>query len=226
MTSRKKTFAILALITASAMLHSCSKTETADLPDLKKSYFPLNPGHSITYQVDSAHYYFSVREVFSFQLKDTVISEVNSAPNTKTVYIERYKRKNDNAPWVFQKIITRSITDLRAEEFTGNQRFVRIVFPPEKNKTWNGNTYNNLEKQEYFFKNVDFKTSFNGISLDSVSHVVQVDDSNLLTENYAEEFYAKNIGLVKKHVKSVEKEFYSQRIEAGDIYTMTILSAK
>ncbi|WP_207420403.1 hypothetical protein [Desertivirga brevis] len=209
-------------------LIGCSKTENADLPDLKKEYFPLSPGRSITYQVDSVAFNkFDNSEMkFSFQIKDTLITEIESGIRTHTVYIERYKRENPASGWTFQKVISRNITELRAEEFVDNQRFVRMVFPPFKSSIWNGNTYNNLEKQDYFYKSVDKKDTINSLAFDSVAVVVQVDESNLLNEHFAEEHYAKHVGLVKKQVKSIEKDFYTQKTTHGYIYTMQILSFK
>ncbi|WP_207532997.1 hypothetical protein [Desertivirga arenae] len=207
-------------------LIACSKTENADFPDLKKDYYPLVPGHSITYQVDSIAYNkFDNSEIkFSFQIKDTVLTRIESGERTQTVYIERYKRENAGGKWAFQKVISRNITDLRAEEFIDNQRFVKMVFPPVKNVVWNGNTYNNLEKQDYFYKTLDQKDTLNALTFDSVAVVIQADEKNLLNEQYAEEHYSRNRGMIKKYVKNIEKDFYTQKTTHGYIYTMQILS--
>jgi hypothetical protein len=207
---------------------ACSKTENADLPDLKKEYYPLSPGHSITYQVDSVAYdkFDNSETQFSFQIKDTILTKIESGERTHTVYIERYKRENPASKWAFQKVISRNVTDLRAEEFIDNQRFVRMVFPPVRNSVWNGNTYNNLEKQDYFYQSVDQRDTINTLTFDSVAVVVQLDESNLLNEQYAEEHYARNLGLVKKYVKNIEKDFYTQKTTHGYFYTMEILSFK
>jgi len=223
-----KNIIYFSLAIAAVVVVSCSKTENEELPDLKKDYYPVSTGHSITYQVDSTVYdkFTNSKKDYSFQIKDTVLTEIESGANTKTVYIERYKKNNGETEWKFQKVISRNITDLRAEEFIDNQRFVRMVFPPVKNNTWNGNTYNNLEKQEYSYKSVDKKDTVNNLSFDSIAVIVQADETNLLREDYAEEHYAKHIGLVKKYVKSIEKDFYTQKTTNGSVYTMRIISTK
>ncbi len=204
---------------------SCQKRESSPPADLKASYFPLKLNSSLIYEVDSTVYndFTGTQTQYLFEIKDTVISTIESEEGGTTVYIERYKKSN-SGEWKFQKVISRSLKELRAEEFIDNRRYVRLTFPPEKYKSWNGNTYNNQDQQEYYFKAVDIPLSINNLNFDSTAVVVQMEEENLIREDYSEEVYAKHAGLVKKTVTALDKDISSGRIIRGFVYTMKIKS--
>ncbi len=219
------------------MLSQC-KNETLAPIDLKKDYFPLKLNSVIIYDVDSTVYndFYKPgtdghKTTYSFQLKDIAVSEIPETAGRKTLLFERYKREN-NGEWIFQKVLTRTLTDVRGEEFQDNQRFVRFIFPPEKDKKWNGNTYNNIGGQEYIFTDADIPQTINSIAFDSTATVKQIDEFNLIEENYASEVYANHIGLVKRDLKSITKALLAdskEGISKGDtlkglIYHMQVKS--
>ncbi len=203
---------------------SCKK-ETLPPTDLKKEYYPLKLHSSITYKVDSTAYNeFDHSETnYLFELKDTVVAEIANSDNRKTFRIYRYKRELSNE-WIFQKVIVRSLVDFRYEETLDNQKFVRIVFPPERNKKWNGNTYNNLGEQQYQIVNLDETLTVNGINFDSTLLVKQLEDINLIKEERTFETYAKGIGLIKKEVTALSKDINSGAVRNGFKYNMSIKS--
>jgi len=222
---RNNTILLYTIFSVLIVLMACSKKETAVLPDFKREYFFLKLGHTLTYQMDSTYYdeYTKIKSNYSFQLKDSVVAEIASQTGT-SFYIERYK-KEANKPWVFQKIISRTITSNRAEEFIDNQRFVKLVFPPEKQKTWNGNTFNSLGTQEYYYQTLDKAETVNNVKYDSTALVIQINEKNLLTDDYSEELYAKNIGLIKKSARALHRSNFNTDY-FGSSYTMQIISAK
>jgi len=218
-------FGIFFLI--SFFFFSCGKNETLPPAPLYLDYYPLKLHSCITYAVDSTHYneFNHTKINYLFELKDTIVSILDDETKRFTVRMERYKREPGGS-WKFQKTITKTITGLRGEEFIDNQRFVRMTFPPLEGKIWNGNTYNNLGKQDYEILTVHQPAFINGIELDSTVTIKQIDEINLIREDVISEIYAKGIGLVQKDVKALDKDISSGIIKNGFVYTMTVKSYK
>lgn len=204
---------------------SCSKQETLPPNDLKLNYFPLKLNSAIIYNVDSTVYSDFNNSVikYQFQIKDTVVAKYNDLQNNDAYKIERYKKIND-ANWIFQKIISRNIVNNRAEEFIDNRRYVRLVFPPEINKKWNGNLYNDLGTLTYEITTLDNPLNISNNAIDSTLTITQNNEVNLIREDIYTETYGKNIGLVSKEIKAIDKDISTGKIKRGFQYKMTLNS--
>lgn len=199
---------LLLFIALSVIILNSCKDESLPPADFKTSYFPLKLHSTLIYKVDSTHYSEFNHTVitYSFEIKDSVVRDISEG-NNQTFVIYRYKKTGNE--WVYQKLFTRTIVSQRAEEFVDNQRFVRLTFPPQKNKSWKGNLYNNLDLNTgtvYTIKSLDSKREINSIALDSTLVVEEMQDINLIRKDYAIAIYAKNIGLVKRMTYAVDTE--------------------
>ncbi|WP_256012608.1 hypothetical protein [Desertivirga xinjiangensis] len=223
--SNLRTSASVALIII--LLSACEKKETSAPLDFKFNYYPLEAGRVNIYEVDSIHYsgFNNSQTQYNFELKDSVVNDISEG-DRKTVIIHRFK-KPENGNWTFQKVITRTITGQRAEEFIDNVRFVRLVFPPEAGKYWKGNTYNTLSDYAVFsITDVDKKLEVNSLVLDSTLTVEEEQENNLIRQYYSTAIYAKNIGLVQRSEVNGETEITETEIKDGYRYTMTLKSYK
>lgn len=215
----------IVLIILLFVFFACTKRETVSAPDFQLSYFPLKLNSRIIYQVDSTVYndFSNTSTVYNFEIKDTVVSALEES-GRKGFIINRYKRISGQV-WAYQKSLTRSIVAQRAEEFIDNVRYVRFTFPPFTGKTWNGNTYNNLGEQTYKLTDLYSSQNVNGIALDSTATVKEIDETNLIREDYAVAVYAKNVGLVKREVRALDKDINTGKIKKGFKYLMQLKSS-
>ncbi|MGV3547077.1 MAG: hypothetical protein ACO1N4_08445 [Pedobacter sp.] len=205
----------------------CNKSENAPRPDMALNYFPLEEGRVVIYNVDSTVYnnFNNTITNYLFQLKDTVTNKFTDAQGNETYRLERYK-KTATQDWFFQKVITRKIINNRAEEFIDNKRYVRLVFPPTLQSTWNGNVYNDLGEWRHEVKELDVPLTIGTHQLDSTISIHQYNEVNLIREDIYDETYAKNIGLVVKEVKAVDKNISTGVITKGFKYKMQLDSWK
>jgi len=65
-------------------------------------------------------------------------------------------------------------------------------------KTWNGNARNDSISQDYTVLNYDFKMVIGGVSFGRTSRINQKDNVNLVEDQFAEDIYGRNIGLVQR----------------------------
>ena len=209
------------------LVSSCDKTENLPQPELGLNYFPLKINSTTIYKVDSLVYsdFTNTITTFQFLIKDSISKKVIDAQGEDAYILERYK-KIAGKDWVFQKIIAKKITHNRAEEFVDNHRYVRLVFPVTLNANWNGNLYNTSDAWTHTITTIDQPLNFGTLTLDSTVTVKQYEEVNLIREDIYSETYAKNIGLVRKEVKAVDKDISTQKIKRGYHYTMQLNSYK
>ncbi len=184
--------------------YSCSKEEVIT-PDLGYDYAGLEEGRYVIYNVDSFYYDdFTVTiDTSYFQIKEVVDSKFIDLEGDEAFKIIRYRKENDTTNWVLIDVWNSKITTTNFQKVEENVRLVKLIFPVKENKTWNGNSMNNLASMEYEYTAVDNAEVIGGNALNSVLTVLQYENPNLIQEQLFEEKYARNIGMVYK--KSVDK---------------------
>lgn len=206
---------------------SCNKSENAPQPEMAFNYFPLKINSEIVYNVDSTFYnnFNNSTTNYLFQLKDVVTDKFTDAQGNEAYRLERFK-KTTTEDWFFQKVITRKIINNRAEEFIDNRRYVRLVFPQTLQATWNGNLYNDLGAWPHEIKDLHVPLVIGVNKLDSTIAIQQYNEVNLIREDIYDEIYAKNIGLVIKEVRAIDKNINTGAITRGYKYRMELASWK
>ncbi|WP_410221661.1 hypothetical protein [Pedobacter sp.] len=228
MTVQKPFFKYICLYAlAVAILLSCNKHENAPALDMDLQYYPLKENSVNIYNVDSTVYNDFNNSItkYQFLIKDTVTNKYIDATGNTAYRIERYK-KSGTTDWSFQKVISRKVTSNRAEEFLDNRRYIRLVFPPVLNLKWNGNLYNDLEHWDYTITQLDEKQSVNSLNFNHTLTVEQINEVNFIREDIYIEKYAKEVGLISKEVRAIDKEISSGKIKKGFIYKMQLNTYK
>lgn len=199
-----KLFIFLVLV---LIISSCEdKITNKPSLDFKTNYFPLFIGKSIQYNVDSLVYSnFSQNgsiDTIRYQFKDSVVSFEN-----ETYFVNRYRRNQSINSWKLLKIYTVKKTKEAVLQTEDNLTFVKLVFPVLLNKKWDsGSFFNGSTNQDYEYIQIDQPMLVNQFQFDSVINVLQVDTINLIRETSANEFYAKNVGLIKIELTDLVKD--------------------
>ncbi|TKB95965.1 hypothetical protein [Pedobacter cryophilus] len=216
------------IVISSLTWASCTKETTAPPIDFQSNFYPLKIGAVSIFEVDSTAYSnFTNSSVnYQFEIKDSVTNTFEDLTGTTNYRIERYKKVNGASNWVFQLVFTRNKSIRAAEEFINNQRFIRLIFPPLAGAVWNGNSKNTIGQQEFIIENEVAALSLNNFNFDSTLVVTEIDEQNLIREDVVNVTYAKNVGLVQKEVKALDKNISTGKITNGFAYTLKIKSFK
>lgn len=200
------------------LLFSCrDKTDTLNI-DYQTAYFPLDSGHYVTYQVDSIFSYSSdaARDTQSYQLMEVVGDTFYDNLGELNYELNLYRRENSNAQWNFDRKWYAKKGDRNVQKQEDDLRFIKLVFPPEQNKSWNGNAYipdndnyKDFKDWDYFFVNVNEPYSINSFSFDSSLTVSGVDDETFISKRKRKEVYAKNVGMVYQEYELKKKIIYT-----------------
>lgn len=150
---------------------------------------------------------------FRFILRDDFVEVIEDLEGRAAIRVERYKRFQDTADFRFQYAYTMTMDRVRVERKVDNQTEVFFVFPPREDDEWSANAFNDKDEQEYFFLSVDASSQVAGVDYDSVATVVQEVDTNIfIFRTYAEERFARNIGLIYKEYLDIETQ---QNVDSG-----------
>ena len=214
------------------LLLSCKKDKVKTLT-VDYGYFPLETGQWIIYNIESVTIDTEINlfDTTIYQLKETVESIYLDTTGEEVARIERYTRENDTLPWVISDVWTAKRTGSSAQKTEENIKYIKMIFPAEKGKTWNGNAYNHLDSQEYEITNTDHSASYNNLIFDSVMTITHAYDSSLIDKNHIYERYAKNTGLIYKYAIDVYSNIQNfnpalpieERISSGSIYKQEII---
>jgi hypothetical protein len=202
----RNTVAIIFLVLILAQT-SCRDENLIYPPPVYFNYVPVNVGHSVIYDVDSTYYreFDSTVNVFHFQVMEIIESDFTDNEGRPSQRIERYKRNTVNDAWQFQTVWYSTLTASRFERVEENVRFVRLGFPIKETQTWNGNAYNTIGFEEYYYLGFHEPLSIATFTFDSALTIQQAEDNNFIHKKYGLEKYASHIGRVYKEFIDVEK---------------------
>ena len=207
---------------------ACTKVENAPVIELESNYNSSKIGAVLIYDVDSTAYsnFTNTSQNFKFEVKDSITNTFQDLSGNVNYRIEIFKRITRSSPRIFQIVFTRSKSLRAAQEFFNNQTFIRLIFPPVKGATWNGNSKNTIGEQAYLIEKDLSALSINSLSFDSTIVVTEIDSKNLIREDVVYSTYAKNVGLVQREVKAVDKNISTGKITNGFAFTQKIKSFK
>ena len=179
-------------------------------------YFPLQPGHYVTYDVDSTLWddFGCTRTDTKCQLRYSVADTFSDNQGRRSYRIDIYYRKRDTLDWQNHQVIYVTPTAQRLEYVQDNLRFIKLVFPIAEGGTWNGNSLINTSDQDlqyfgdwiYKYSNVgeafnEGKYYDNTVTVNGTDQTQNNPEDPALRDAYAyrtylKEVYAKDAGLV------------------------------
>ena len=192
---------------------------------------PVSPfGKYVVYDVDSFFYdnFNGMIDSSFYQIKEVVDSKFTDLEDDEAFKIVRYRKESDTTNWVLIDVWQSKLTTTNFQKVEENVRFVKLIFPINKDATWNGNILNNETDQVYDYTSVDKIETIGGNTINNVLTVNQFEEVNLIEEKMFEEKYAKGIGMVYKKSVDLTKEYNSATGEfersLGFDITMTLSS--
>lgn len=216
----KKLFSDVFFILLLFSLFSCKK-ETETLPASSLSdYFPLEPGKTYLYRLDSTvpASFGSSLIVKSYQAKDTIESSFTDNQGRLSYRIFRFIRDTAGLePWSFGATFVATPTSEWIEYVDNNLRFLKLHAPVTEGYLWLAHSFIDtkslnttvgyLDDWEYEYQNAGAEFTVLNTTYDSTITVFQHDETtpegpfdpkNYYQLNKASEVYAKGVGLIYK----------------------------
>ena len=216
---------ILILVAATLFMAACNK-KTAVVNDEKiESYWPLQTGKYITYQLDSLVYInFGKKDTtISYQVKYETDELMNETASEKTYRVLRYIRKSSNQSWTPEAAFAATQTNNQIRFLENGLMFIKLQSPVKNGFSWKGNALietssanslvRYLDNWTYIYASVGLAEKLSNnemvqtLTVNQRDEVIgQADNPDSYSEiNYAQEKYAKGIGMVYR--KFLHKEY-------------------
>lgn len=229
---------ISAVFLFSVLFFSCDKENEAEPIDLGTSYYPTDIGKFVIYEVDSIIYTDLSKDtlVYKYQIKEKFTEEFTDNLGLPAIRIERYIKKYnpstsyDSLPWIMKEVWFANYNQKSIQVVESNLRFTKLIFPVQEKISWDGNAFNSLGEQLYYYDYIDRNETIGSIGLTNVLLVKQKEANTLINYQNHVEKYAKGIGLVYKEITDLQSNNIianvpvEDRIEQGIIYKQTLLS--
>ena len=197
------------------------------------AYFPLRKGFYQVYDVQETNYInIDDSETFLYQLKTEVVDSFINQQGGYTYTIHRSKRTTGSDPWEFVNIWSVRLTTANVVVSEENTPFVKIAFPATTNRTWDGNALNSLPSDDYALVKIGKSYELaSGETVNDYIQIVQEDEEDpIIFLNKQQEFYVRNIGLVKREITDVtyctvegQCIIGDRVIDHGTIYVQTLI---
>jgi len=224
----KKCFLYFLFIIAysSLILSSCKKDK--EVPQsLSFSYFPIEQGTYVIYNVDSIVHGDNDNNTddsvyyFHFQLKDVVDTPFIDLQGRTRQVLLRYYRPDTSSAWMLRSVWSQSLTSTAAYRWEDNYAYHKLAFPINGNQEWNLNDMNTLGELIMIYQDIHAPQTFNSMSFDSTLTTIQRDDDdNYVERNFEEEVYANHAGMIFKQSDHLQKILGN--VVTGTSYTMTV----
>ncbi|MDR6803517.1 hypothetical protein J2Y45_000787 [Dyadobacter sp. BE34] len=223
------TFAKHITILAIASIAFSACDDTTDPLD-PYDYYPLEIGHYIVYDVNQEVYSAgqTAPVVTKWQEKDEVDRVASDSAGIVTYVIARSTRNSTADYW--QKVKEYTIHKYPDKLLTNidNQPFLSLTFPIDSRTTWNGNSYNNLEKQDCYYEPGFKSVKIGEQSFDNVLTVVERSDTSIINKYVTIKQYGVGVGLISDDQTAFEfcqndDCIGSGKVESGNHKTRKII---
>jgi hypothetical protein len=191
----KHTPAILLLLIL--QIAACSRNKEEQSIDTGADYFPLKVGMERVFSIDSLAYDnnagFTQIDTFRYFYKEQILEQTTNDAGEQIWILSRWFADSLQGPWQQAnrwQIIKNEWHAIIIEE---NRPFLRLAFPLELNKNWNGNLFNNLGLQRY--RVVSINQAFG--QYNNTLLVQEISISNAIEEIRRNLRYAHLLGMVQ-----------------------------
>ncbi|NNE26603.1 MAG: hypothetical protein HKN09_07150 [Saprospiraceae bacterium] len=209
-------------------------------------YYPVAMGKYWIYQVDSTIYDDAGANVISSSsyVKEEIVDFFINEFDDTTFVLNRSIAKNLNDEFTTTDAWTIEKNEFMVARTEENLRFVKLVFPVGLDRRWKGNQFDELiaidvagesiqvykDWGDYVIVNEGQTLNTDSLQFKEVIEVLQGDATNEIERRYAKEYFAPDIGMIKKEMIILDTqcifcpgESWEEKAEAGFILSQTLI---
>lgn len=208
---------------------ACQSTDPEKISD--GEYLPLQKKIFQIYDVNSVTYTdLNPPETLAYQLIAEVVDSFPNSDESYTYVIHRSKRTDSTSTtWVPVDTWSARVTGQQAVVNEENIPYVKIAFPAVNGKTWNGNSLNAGDENDYKITDARKPFTTGGTTYHDCITIIQNNDDNLVNTDIRKEVYARHVGLVYLEKTQLNyctdiNCFGQKQIKNGVVYRQAIRS--
>lgn len=194
---------ILPTIFIFVFLTSCNEKVDVTPEILGQDYYPISIGQYRIYDVEEIIYKLAAFDTSHYQLRETIFDSLVSADQI-TYLIRRDKRNNAQEQWTSDSVWTATRTENYLAISENNVPFMKLTFPIESGREWDGNSLNTKSEIIYYYTGTT-EQLIDSISLDNhIRLIIEDIEPNIVNQDERSEVYVRDIGLVQKHYMTLK----------------------
>lgn len=196
-----------------------------------KSYFFLEEGKYREYNVYEIRYYaVDISDTLQYQLREEVGEAFANQNGQISHFVNRYIRDNASQAWELDSVWTARIEGDKAISVENNVPLVKMTFPADTSRRWDGNLLNSNDPN--IRKLVNFNSTFT-VGLNTFLRTAEVeisrDEDGITFRDIRREVYRDSIGLIYKLYNKVKlcsraECLGQQLVESGRFYREELIA--
>ncbi|WP_375558887.1 hypothetical protein ACE193_14235 [Bernardetia sp. OM2101] len=228
---KKTTLYILSILSILVLFNLTSCQDDPEEPNditIGQSFYPIQKGQFQTFLVNQTRFALNEDPVtITYQLKEVIGDEFLGENGEKLNEVLRYVRPNGLEVFRLDSVFSVRKDENVVVKMEHNIPYIKMDFPIEEDKTWNGNLFNVRPAKDYLAQDVNAPKSVGSSNFSNTITVIESQDSSLVDKELRYEIYADEVGLIYKKTESLlycnQPECFGQKIiERGIISELTI----
>ena len=197
--SKTLSWFLFSLIFASAIASCSTNSLEPETVDLGTEFFPLETGQYVDYQVENIQFtLINDPDTNRYQIRELIADTFTDINGDPAFRLERFRRANASAVWQLDSVWVAKRSLSQAIVVQSNLPLIKLTFPLEEVKPWDGNILNGLDKDLYEITNLNKAFTIDNFNFTKTLKVIQSNDSSLVSMDRRNEIYAENVGLIYK----------------------------
>lgn len=182
--------------------------------DTGYDFYPLERSMHWLYEVEEVNFDAFGGDTTHYFLEERIGDSLIAPSGEVRYFLERYRGEDSlnmklDSIWTVQKFQNSLVVT------ENNLSIVKLTFPVELGKSWNGNAYNSKDERLFYYEN--------GTDLDEVKVVISDIPQNLVNQDERYEVYQRGVGLVRKNHITLSFCSVNCSSELGEIQSGRIL---
>lgn len=231
----KRIYIVIVLYFLIMASYSCQESVEANPDLIGVNFYPLQTGNFIDYEIQELNYQIvsDSADTIRYQLRELVFDSIAGLDGETTYILRTLRRENAQQPWVVDSVwqVRNDIT--RVIKTESNVPYIKLSFPLEEGREWDGNALNSFDTTLYRIKDLALPTQINTFTFARSVRVIHQDDSTAVSLKRSNETFVENIGLVYKERIDVSYKTEDESgnnlvgqgvINFGQIYTQKVIN--
>lgn len=194
---------VILLSVVAWFLASCTKTIEPDETVFGYEYYSMRVGQQRVYHVQQVVFDVSGKgDTINYLVKEVVEDSLEREDGTYSYVLGRYSAPLNSNDWQKDSLWATQIhpTNVTVEE--ANTPFVKLIFPVEVTKKWDGNALNAKDEELYELISVGDAYMYDSLQFTNTCKVVHKDlrdPAKITSDDYRYEVFAFGVGLVHRY---------------------------
>jgi len=201
------------------LLVGCTQTLEPNTSEFGYEYYPTEIGdYRIYYTVGIRYNLDGSIDTTKYLVKEVAEELITYVDGTNRLVLGRYSTDIGSSEWKKDSLWSVWIDNTKVVVSEANIDFIKLVFPVEESKEWDGNAFNSDDDEFYKIEDFEKPYSYDTLSYNKTLIVVHedfIDPAKITKDNYRIEVFASGIGLI--HKLKIKINYCSKCVENGKI---------